>query len=583
MNTDTTTIKYFIYARKSSESDERQVQSIEDQELIMKGIAQTSNIKVIDTISEAKSAKEPYKRAAFDELIKRIKRGEAQGILCWKIDRLSRNPVDSGTIQYLLQKGIIQSIKTIDREYRPEDNALILSVESGMANQYIRDLSKNVERGLKSKLAKGWRPSLAPPGYLNTVKEIRGENFIIKDPERFDLVYQAWKLLLSGNYSVSQILDKLNEEWGYRTRVWRKKGGRKMCLSGIYAIFTDVFYTGLFSYNGQIYQGRHDPMITLDEYDRVQVLLGRKGKPRANRHVYAYTGLLRCGECGGLISATFKEKFIKSTKTVKNYTLYYCTNARSKKKLCSQHYTNVDVIEPQIKHAIGKLAILPVFRDWALEIIEEKKNEIIVTRDNIDRSHQKALDDTRKQLDNLTKMRLQEMIDDAEFLKEKKRLKNEETILTAKSVHEQNDTKDWVSLTSQVIEFACYAHSAFSKGSPQIKRSILSALIHLNCTLKDKILNIDKAEWLVPIEKQYPVLESRFKALEPENMLTAQGRKAVFDLFRPELCALVDAIGTEIRKYNKGIYIPNLSKLGECNNPIQTSSDTVQHMNDTRR
>lgn len=114
-------IKYFIYARKSSESDERQVQSIDDQVLVMTGAAKSYNLKIADTITESKSAKEPHGRPEFEKMIERIKDGEAQGILAWKIDCLSRNPIDSACIQWLLQKEVTASIRTPDREYRPED------------------------------------------------------------------------------------------------------------------------------------------------------------------------------------------------------------------------------------------------------------------------------------------------------------------------------------------------------------------------------------------------------------------------------------------------------------------------------
>ena len=150
------TIKYFVYARKSSESDERQIQSIDDQVKIMKDLATDFKLSITDVFTESKSAKEPQGRAIFEGMLRRIQDGEAQGILTWKIDRLSRNPIDSARIQWMLQKELIQSIHTVGREYCSEDNALIFSVETSMANQYIRDLSKNVKRGLQSKLEKGW-------------------------------------------------------------------------------------------------------------------------------------------------------------------------------------------------------------------------------------------------------------------------------------------------------------------------------------------------------------------------------------------------------------------------------------------
>src|SRR3989344_583998 len=147
-------IKYFLYSRKSSENEDRQVQSIADQIDRLTKLAKEYGLTVDETLTEAKSAKSPYNRVIFDDMLMRIEKGEADGILCWEINRLSRNPIDSGKIQWLLQQNIIKSIITINREYKPDDNALILSVESGSANQFIIDLRKGVRRGIESKIQK---------------------------------------------------------------------------------------------------------------------------------------------------------------------------------------------------------------------------------------------------------------------------------------------------------------------------------------------------------------------------------------------------------------------------------------------
>ena len=319
--TDQNKFNYISYSRKSSEGKERQILSVPDQINWAKNeIASKSKLTVIDYLHEEKSAETPYKRPVFKELEKRIKQGEAKGIITWKLDRLARNPEEAGVIIGMLKRGEIEHIITNEREYVPGDNAIISYVDFGMADQYVRDLSKNVKRGLKSKLDKGWMPGSAPLGYLNTRTELRGENYIVKDPDRFNLMRKAWDLMLTGNYLPTQILEKLTNEWGFRTRKTRSKGGKPMSRSTIYHAFTNAFYAGIIPYKGLYIQGKHDQMITLEEFDRVQLLLGRGGKPRPNRHGYSYTGGdILCGECGGLVSATFKEKIIKTT----NYKYVY--------------------------------------------------------------------------------------------------------------------------------------------------------------------------------------------------------------------------------------------------------------------
>src|SRR3989338_9040436 len=214
-------IKYFLYARKSSESEDRQVQSIDDQINRLKKIASDLNLDIKKIYTEAKTAKKPNNRPIFDEMIQRIENGEADGILCWQINRLSRNPIYSGKISWLLQQGIIKSIQTIDRQYLPDDNVLLFSVESGMANQFIIDLRKSSRRGMEGKAERGWMPSNAPLGYRND----KLEHTIVEDPERFHLVRKMWDLMLTGNYTPPQIMQVANREWGFRTPDRKRRGG----------------------------------------------------------------------------------------------------------------------------------------------------------------------------------------------------------------------------------------------------------------------------------------------------------------------------------------------------------------------
>src|SRR3989344_4510209 len=158
--------KYFLYCRKSTDVEDKQVLSIESQLAELRELAKRDGLAVADEFIEKRSAKMPG-RPIFNDMLRRIQTGEAQGIICCKIDRLARNPVDGGQIQWLLQQGVIAHIQTHDRSHFPNDNVLMMSVELGMANEYIRQLSANTARGLRQKARQGTYPGLAPIGYLN--------------------------------------------------------------------------------------------------------------------------------------------------------------------------------------------------------------------------------------------------------------------------------------------------------------------------------------------------------------------------------------------------------------------------------
>src|SRR3989344_535858 len=308
MKQETNKITYFLYARKSSESEDRQVQSIDDQINRLKELARSLGISIKEILTEAKSAKKPYIRPVFATMLERIEKGEANGVLCWQINPLSRNPIDSGKLSWMLQQGALKCIQTIDRQYMPDDNVLLFSVESGMANQFIIDLRKNSRRGMVGKADRGWLPSRAPLGYLND----KLEHTIVEDSERFHLVRKMWDMMLTGNYTPPQIREIANNEWGFRTPKTKRGGGVELANSTIYRMFTNLFYTGTnFKWAGKVYtNGNQKPMITLEEYDRVQVILGRSGKPRAKTHNFAYTGIIVCDACGGMITASEKIKIV---------------------------------------------------------------------------------------------------------------------------------------------------------------------------------------------------------------------------------------------------------------------------------
>ena len=146
-----------------------------------------------------------------------------------------------------------------------------------------------------------------------------------------------------------------------------------MSRSGIYKIFTSLFYAKIVVVNGVQYAGEHKQMITLEEYDRVQMLLGRKGKPRPKQHEFAFTGSIRCGVCGCLYTAETKKKLLKSGE-IREHTYYHCTKRTTKIKCNQRKNIPVNDLETAIEKEIEKYTILPEFLQWALEGLNKKND-----------------------------------------------------------------------------------------------------------------------------------------------------------------------------------------------------------------
>ncbi len=206
-------MKAAIYNRKSTDKEDAQVLSVDNQHQVNMRAIQRASDTHIGTYTDVGSAKKPGRRKEFRRLMEDIKAGKVEKIYTWKLNRLARNPVDAGEIQWLLQEGILTAIVTPERTYLPGDNVIMIVVEFGMATQYSRDLAKDVRRGLQQKTEMGWLPAFAPIGYLNSYGT-KGEKTILKDPERFDLVRRCWELLLSEECPISDIHKRAVKEWG---------------------------------------------------------------------------------------------------------------------------------------------------------------------------------------------------------------------------------------------------------------------------------------------------------------------------------------------------------------------------------
>lgn len=296
-------------------------------------------------------------------MLNEIEKGQAQGIIAWNSDRLSRNSVDTGRLIYLFDLGKLHEVVTPSQVFRntPNDNKGI-----------------NVKRGLKAKVERGIYPAPAPVGYLNEKYAERGNKTIQPDPQRFNLVRRMFSLILTGSYTPPQVLKVANEEWGFRM-----PNGKKLSRSSIYNLFTRPFYYGLFEYpigSGNWYRGAHQPMITAEDYDRIQVLLGRKGRPRPKNHVFAYTGMIRCGECGGMVTAEEKIKH-QQNGNVHCYTYYHYT--KRKNPSCSQRVIEVKELERQVQEALAGVEIPPEFHDWALKWLKKENGKEAVDRNMI--------------------------------------------------------------------------------------------------------------------------------------------------------------------------------------------------------
>lgn len=347
LDNNTQPLKYCLYARKSSESDERQAMSIDSQLAEMRALAENEGLNVVCEKQESHSAKDSGKRPVYNEMLAGIAADEYNAILTWAPDRLSRNAGDLGAVVDLMDQGKLLHIRTYSQTFTNSPNEkFLLMILCSQAKLENDNKSINVKRGIRTKCEMGWRPGVAPLGYMN--RAFGGVNDIILDPDRADLIREAFHKAGYQGWSGRRIKAWLDEQ-GFTNR-----SGKQISVSQVLVILSTSFYYGKFQYpeapDAPWYDGAHKPLISKELFDLVQKTRG-VNKGIWGSKIFAFRGLLKCGRCGADITAQDKFKLLKSGDT-KRFIYYNCT--RRKDPNCQEKYINQDKLCELLQEFIEK-------------------------------------------------------------------------------------------------------------------------------------------------------------------------------------------------------------------------------------
>lgn len=336
-------IKYCLYARKSSEQDERQAMSIDSQIKEMTAMADREGLQVIEIKQESHSAKESGQRPIFSELLADLREDKFQGVLTWAPDRLSRNAGDLGSLVDLMDSNKLLHIRTFGQSFSNTPNEkFLLMILCSQAKLENDNRGINVKRGIRAKCEMGWRPGAAPIGYIN--RSYSGVKDIVLDTDRAPIIKEMFErsgLLHQSGRTIKDWLDGID---------FRTKADCPLSLSQIYRIMTNPFYYGYFEYpvGGPLYKGKHLPIITKELFDivrqRMEYLVPEK--PAWGSKQFPFKHLFYCGACGSRL--TVEEHFRQRNDGSKNRHVYYHCTKSTKDPNCPERSITSNMITEQI-------------------------------------------------------------------------------------------------------------------------------------------------------------------------------------------------------------------------------------------
>jgi DNA invertase Pin-like site-specific DNA recombinase len=471
------------YCRKSSESEDKQVLSIDSQKRELKGIAGRDRLKVIDTLWESKSA---YKigRIEFAKMIVLFETGKANAILTYHLTRLARNSQDGGRIIYMMDEGLIKEIRTPERVYKnTTDDKFLMQIHFAMAKKSSDDTSDFVKRDIKTKLLKGEYPSSVGIGYLNIDKDgkISGRQYslekqiklaeinrplkrIEQDPFIAPLIFKLYEECATGQRSLDE-LTLLAFEWG----LVGEKSKKRLSKSTLYSVLTNPLYYGAIRWTGIVHEPeelpeetRHEPIVSRELFERVQEALGLRNRPVGKKRFYTFSNLMICGTCGGNISAL----------TSKGIVYYRCCNCTG------LSYTPENELQGQLEAYADKMTIDEDFYDIALEEINKSNEKELSGRDTIIKQQQRELKQCQMRLDNLLRLKISpnnkndELLNDSEFIEQKKEILVEMKTIREKMGDTDQQSQNWFNSCIEYFTFNKRLTEKLKTASPKELREV---------------------------------------------------------------------------------------------------------------
>ncbi|MEN6520057.1 MAG: recombinase family protein [Armatimonadota bacterium] len=507
----------FIYCRVSTEEQADKGHSLDTQERLCRDFAKHGEYAVKEIFRDEGKSATNLERPALKELLSRCTESQIDAVIVQETDRLARNTKDHLTIKAVLKKAGIKLISVAQPMLDDSPEGMMIDTILASVNQFQSDINgRKAKRGLEEKFNMGWWPGWAPVGYINVTVEGNGDvskslRIIKKDPDKWHLVREGFDLYLTGNYSADEVTDILNEKG------LRSKYGRKIAHSVMVNTLKNPFYAGVISWNGKKCVGKHEPMITLKEHERVLHIMESHNVHacRRRKHNFLLRGFAFCNICGYRYTAEIHQ--------VKKKSYYHCAAMRTHSNLGQ----NIETLE--LERAVEKQFRKIQFTEDFAQLIVDKLRTIYLGKRESTTSQKQALYNQKKAIemrrDKAEEKLFDGLISDEDFSRIRAKFSAELAQIQSR-IEELDAQQDIdIDVVQEILRLSRNIYKAYLKAPQELKRQYLALFWDKFLIQDKKIVKAIPTDLVLALQQEQKVIISIDWFPSPALTITIEDRK----------------------------------------------------------
>ena len=476
--------RFFAYPR-ISDPGQKEGASLDAQRRKFRLFAREHGLTIVDFLEEVETASKTGRRV-FGEMLRRVRRGEADGILFHKLDRSARNLRDWAEVSALLDEGKEVHLVGESIDLATRGGRFTADILAALAADFSRNLRTEVRKGMRERLEQGLYPYTAPMGYSDASgghKRHRLAGVKRIHPKQGPLMREAFRLCATGEWPLGPLAAEMARR-GLAART-----GRPVSRSSLGVALRNPFYVGLMRVSGEAFEGRHEPLVDRETFEAVQAVLdGRRPRTRGGNHgrlPFPLRGMMGCASCG---------RTLVPQRQKGRYVYYRCHAPRCPERPLREEAAVRAIRDDLARVRLGDDAV-DAFRQLVLHRRRELRLRVAQERARSD----ETLERIERRLEAALEARMDDKVDDETYGRYQERLLREKQELLAKANEEASEGDEVAGLV-EMLKLPKMALESLESGCHEETRDCLRS-VYSNLSMSGGKLHLKRRRAFDVVEK----------------------------------------------------------------------------------